>query len=132
MEYCGTHVRESYTVNVKGVPDIVKAANRIKAKLVFFSTDYIFNGEDGPYDEEAAADPINIYGLPKLEAEHYISLFAMDYLIIRTTVVFGWEHQGKNFIYRVIKSLSDGSANQGSNGSGGQSHLCSKPFPDRC
>jgi dTDP-4-dehydrorhamnose reductase len=108
VEYCETHARESYMVNVTGTQNVVKAANQIKAKLVYFSTDYIFNGEEGPYVEEAAADPINIYGQHKLDAEHYISLFANDYLIIRTTVVYGWERQEKNFIYRLIKSLSHG------------------------
>lgn len=108
VDYCETHPDEAYQVNVSGVKNVVMSANRTNAKLIYFSTDYIFNGENGPYDEEATADPINVYGRQKLEAEHYISLFANDYLIIRTTVVYGWEHQGKNFICQLVKSLSNG------------------------
>lgn len=108
VDYCEMHPEEAYNVNVNGVKNVVKASNSIDARLIYFSTDYIFDGENGPYDEEAPANPISIYGLQKLEAEHYIALFAKDYLIIRTTVVYGWERQGKNFIYRLVNSLSSG------------------------
>jgi dTDP-4-dehydrorhamnose reductase len=108
VDYCETHPEEAYNVNVNGVKNVVKASNSLGARLIYFSTDYIFDGENGPYDEEAPANPISIYGLQKLEAEHYIALFAKDYLIIRTTVVYGWERQGKNFIYRLVNSLSKG------------------------
>lgn len=110
VDYCENHLEESYNVNVIGVQNIVNASNSAGSRLVYFSTDYIFDGKNGPYDESTAANPINEYGRQKLEAEHYIALFAEDYLIIRTTVVFGWERQGKNFVYRLIKSLSNGVA----------------------
>lgn len=108
VDYCETHPEEAYNINVSGVKNVVKASNSIGAKLIYFSTDYIFDGKNGPYDEEAATNPISIYGLQKLEAENYVTIFAKDYLIIRTTVVYGWERQGKNFIYRLVKSLSNG------------------------
>lgn len=110
VDYCENHLEESYNVNVIGVQNIVNASNSAGSRLVYFSTDYIFDGKNGPYDESTAANPISEYGRQKLEAEHYIALFAEDYLIIRTTVVFGWERQGKNFVYRLIKSLSNGVA----------------------
>ncbi|MBE0670552.1 MAG: SDR family oxidoreductase [Anaerolineales bacterium] len=108
VDYCENHPQESYAINVAGVQNVVQAANGAGARLVYFSTDYIFDGKNGPYSEEAPANPISEYGRQKLEAEHYIALFAKDYLIIRTTVVYGWERQGKNFIYRLIKSLKEG------------------------
>lgn len=108
VDYCETHPEEAYKINVSGVKNVVKASNSTGARLIYFSTDYIFDGNNGPYSEEATANPISIYGLQKLEAEHYVALFAKDYLIIRTTVVYGWERQGKNFIYRLVKSLSNG------------------------
>jgi dTDP-4-dehydrorhamnose reductase len=75
---------------------------------VYFSSDYIFDGLAGPYKEDDPANPICEYGRQKVIAEHYISLNAQDYLIIRTTVVYGWEHQGKNFIYRLLNTLRAG------------------------
>jgi dTDP-4-dehydrorhamnose reductase len=110
VDFCELHPDLSYEANVSGVKQIVKAAKRCQAKLVFFSTDYIFDGRAGPYSEEDAASPISQYGWHKALAEHHIALHAADYLIIRTTGVYGWESQGKNFIYRLLKTLPQGQA----------------------
>lgn len=108
VDYCESHPEQAHRINVAGVKNVVEASNSINAKLIYFSTDYIFDGTDGPYNEMAPANPINEYGRQKLIAEHYISLFAKNYLIIRTTVVYGWEHQEKNFVFRLINSLKQG------------------------
>jgi dTDP-4-dehydrorhamnose reductase len=108
VDFCELHPDLSYEANVSGVKHIVEAANSCRAKLVFFSTDYIFDGRAGPYLEEDAACPISQYGWHKALAEHHIALHAADYLIIRTTGVYGWESQGKNFIYRLLNTLPRG------------------------
>lgn len=108
VDYCESHPAETYPTNVRGVQHVVQAANAVGARIIYFSTDFIFNGENGPYDEMDTADPISEYGRQKLEAEHFIALFARDFLIIRTTVVYGWEQQGKNFVYRLVQSLRNG------------------------
>ena len=108
VDYCESHSTETYQTNVIGIKNVVQAANRVGARVIHFSTDFIFDGENGPYDEAETANPISEYGRQKLEAEHFISLFTEDFLIIRTTVVYGWEKQGKNFVYRLIKSLQNG------------------------
>jgi dTDP-4-dehydrorhamnose reductase len=98
----------SYEANVTGVKHVVEAASACLAKVVFFSTDYIFDGRAGPYGEADAANPISQYGWHKTLAEHYIGMHTPDYLIVRTTGVYGWESQGKNFIYRLLKTLPQG------------------------
>ena len=108
VDYCEAHAAETYRINVLGVKHCVDAANLLQARLIYFSTDYIFDGIDGPYSEAAAANPVSEYGRQKLMAEHYVSLLAEQYLIIRTTVVFGWERQGKNFVHRLLQSLKQG------------------------
>jgi dTDP-4-dehydrorhamnose reductase len=110
VDYCEIHPEETYQINVTGIKNVVQAANRINAKVVFFSSDYIFDGVAGPYEEDDTAHPISEYGRQKLITEHFISLFAKKYLIIRTTVIFGWEHQGKNFVFRLIQSLQNNQA----------------------
>jgi dTDP-4-dehydrorhamnose reductase len=87
---------------------VVQAVNEINAKIIFFSSDYVFDGVQGPYSEDDPAHPISEYGNQKLIGEHYIAFHSKNYLIIRTTVVYGWETQGKNFVQRLIKSLRDG------------------------
>ena len=105
VDYCEQHPRESLQVNVVGVENVLRAVNKSGARLVYFSSDYIFDGEDGPYTEDATANPVNEYGRQKLIAEHLIALLARDFLIVRTTIVYGWESQGKNFIFRLLRSL---------------------------
>jgi dTDP-4-dehydrorhamnose reductase len=108
VDRCELEARASFEVNVVGTSHLVDAANAVGATIVYFSSDYIFDGADGPYDERATANPISRYGLQKLSAEHLIAQRALDALIIRTTVVYGPEPQGKNFIYRLLATLQKG------------------------
>ena len=108
VDYCELHPEEGYATNVVGVRNIVKTVNDVGAKLVYFSSDYVFDGKNGPYYEDDPANPICEYGRQKLISEHYVALHARDYLIVRTTVVYGWERQGKNFLYRLLNTLKAG------------------------
>jgi dTDP-4-dehydrorhamnose reductase len=108
VDWCEQHPDEGYAINVRGVQHVTHAANAVGAKLVYFSSDYIFDGYDGPYREDAAANPLCEYGRQKVMAEHYVALNAPQSLIVRTTVVYGWERQGKNFIQRLRDTLSAG------------------------
>jgi dTDP-4-dehydrorhamnose reductase len=110
VDQCELHPEEGYAVNVLGVQNVIGAANRVGAKLVYFSSDYVFDGSSGPYREDAPANPLCEYGRQKLIAEHQVALQASDGLIVRTTVVYGWERQGKNFIYRLLDALRNNQA----------------------
>ena len=96
--------------NVQIVKNFIHSihANKLKSKIVFFSTDYLFDGKYGPYSEDAQPTPLNQYGKIKLMCEQELIKSKLDYLIIRTTGVFGWEMQRKNFVYRVLDTLSAG------------------------
>lgn len=108
VDYCETHADSTYKTNVGGVCNAVMLANRYRCKVVFLSSEYVFDGTAGPYDELAAPKPLSVYGWQKLAGEHYIAAFAKDWLIVRTTVVYSWESQGKNFLYRLRASLTRG------------------------
>jgi dTDP-4-dehydrorhamnose reductase len=108
VDRCELEARAAFEVNVVGASHLVDAANAVGATIVYFSSDYIFDGVDGPYDERANANPTSRYGLQKLSAEHLIAQRAADALVVRTTVVYGPEPQGKNFIYRLLAALHKG------------------------
>ena len=108
VDYCELHPNASYEINVTGTCNIVRAANDVGAKLIFFSSDYVFDGLNGPYAENDPAKPICEYGRHKLLSEHYIAMHANKYLIVRTTVIYGWDSQGKNFIQRLVDKLAKG------------------------
>ncbi len=102
VDYCEKHPGEAIRINEEGTKNICMALQGCKSKLLFMSTSMIFNGEkEEPYVEEDTPAPINIYGRTKLMAEKIISssLQADDYLIIRTSWLFG--RDGKNFLSRM-------------------------------
>jgi dTDP-4-dehydrorhamnose reductase len=101
VDYCETHPDESFHITVEGTRNIAATGVR----LVYFSSDYVFDGEAGPYHEADHVHPLNVYGQHKLLAEQSLPPSA---LIIRTTVVYGAEGQGKNFVCRLRQVLAGG------------------------
>lgn len=92
-------------INIDGVRNVIKAIQGTSALLIYFSTDFIFNGKAGPYTEESKPNPISFYGETKLSAEKLIAESLKKYLIIRTTCVYGAEPQEKNFVMSLVKKL---------------------------
>ena len=75
--------------------------------LLAFSSDYVFDGADGPYVEQDARSPVSVYGRIKLELEDMV--LASGGTVVRTTTVFGLEDgEGKNFVQRLVGSLRRG------------------------
>lgn len=108
VDYCEEHPDESYLKNVTTTKHLFQLALKLKAKFVFISTDYVFDGKQGPYTEEAATNPLNVYGKHKLETEDFIREHTEDYLIIRATNIYGTEERKKNFIARIVKQCLSG------------------------
>lgn len=106
VDLCETEKKEASEINTKVVETLVKVANKLNAKLITFSTDYIFNGEKGPYTEYDIPDPISYYGKTKLAADNFVIGNIVNYAIIRTNVVYGFSSYDKNdFIRWVLESL---------------------------
>ncbi|MCK6556443.1 NAD(P)-dependent oxidoreductase [Candidatus Binatia bacterium] len=102
VDWCEEHTEESYAVNVAGTRNVAAAARAAGARYVFFSTDYVFNGHDGPYREDSTPDPINVYGRHKLAAEQAIAATLDDHLIVRVCGVYGFERAAKNFVMALL------------------------------
>lgn len=88
VDQCEEHKEQAYLLNVVGTKNIAKSAEVIGAHVVHISTDFIFDGKDGPYKEEAEANPLSYYGETKLEAEHIIAQLPY-WSILRTVLVIG-------------------------------------------
>ena len=90
------------TVNAESPGVIASAAAGLSAPVVFFSTDYVFDGEkNGPYEEEDATAPLNAYGRTKLAGEEAVRAANPRHLILRTSWIYG-EH-GNNFLRTMLK-----------------------------
>ncbi|OQX92113.1 MAG: hypothetical protein B6D58_04600 [candidate division Zixibacteria bacterium 4484_95] len=75
-------------------------------KIIHFSTDYVFNGLNGPYSEEDDTDPVGYYGLTKLQSERLLQNSRRYFLIIRTNVLYGTgKNVRPNFITWMIDNL---------------------------
>ena len=89
-------------VNAKGTLAIAKAAKEIDAKMLYISTDYVFNGQGTEhFTVDAPAAPLNVYGLTKLFGEEAVQLELSKYFIVRISWVFG--KNGNNFIKTMLR-----------------------------
>lgn len=104
VDYCEDHREEAWRVNVEGTRNLVELSRVMVAKLVFMSTDYIFDGKNGPYSEGDESSPINYYGLTKLEGEKLVEKLD-EHIIVRTTVVYGYDFESKNFAMQMLQKL---------------------------
>jgi dTDP-4-dehydrorhamnose reductase/dTDP-4-dehydrorhamnose 3,5-epimerase len=97
-----------FLVNRDAPRMVARFARACGGRTIFFSTDYVFDGEkEGQcYTESDVAMPLNIYGSSKLAGELAVMEEDPAALVIRTSGVFGPEHQGKNFVYQLCRSLS--------------------------
>ncbi|GAG53837.1 unnamed protein product, partial [marine sediment metagenome] len=95
-------------INVEGPKNVVKACEQIDSKLIFMSTDFVFDGEKkGYYTEDDIPNPISHYAKTKLDAELAIKNSDIDHLICRTAVLYGWNNEKLNFVTWVLKKLHD-------------------------
>jgi dTDP-4-dehydrorhamnose reductase len=106
VEKCEIHRETAFKINVKGTKNIAIASENIGAKIVYISTDYVFDGKKGCYTEIDATNPINYYGVTKYEGEEIIKKICSDFIIARTAVVYGY-NKG-NFATWIIERLKKG------------------------
>jgi len=119
VDLCTLKPKLAEDVNIKGTLNLVKKIKEYSSKLIYISTDYIFDGENGPYREDDKPNPINIYGRTKLEAENIMKSKLKNYLIIRTAQLYGVaerpvlsEVEGssaptKNFAIKIIYNMQN-------------------------
>ncbi len=105
VDFCEQHPRESAALNVTVVETLCRLAASHGSGVVFFSSDYVFDGTHGPYAESDPVHPLSEYGRQKIRAEETIRKSLRDHLILRVTVVYGWERQEKNFLGRALAQL---------------------------
>ena len=110
VDDCELNRKFCYSVNVDGTKNIIDAAKEVDASICYLSTDFVFGGEAGPYQETDSAVPVNYYGVTKLLAEELIRNSGLHWCIIRTILLYGKADPLKrsNFVYWVKKNLEEG------------------------
>jgi dTDP-4-dehydrorhamnose reductase len=101
VDNCEDQKELANSINGNGTKNVALACKKFGARLLYVSTDYVFDGsKDSSYIEEDPTNPINVYGQSKLLGEKYIQEILNDYLIIRTSWLFGLG--GKNFVESIL------------------------------
>lgn len=106
VDKCETERELSWKINVDGVKNLIIAAKKNDVKIVHFSTDYVFDGKNGPYDELSVPNPVSFYGREKLASENSLITSGINYTIIRTLVLYGTGNNVKpNFALWMLDNL---------------------------
>lgn len=110
VDQCELNQVDCFIQNVTATQNVIQAANAVGAFLVHLSTDFIFDGQEGPYIEESMANPVSYYGETKLEAEKLVIDQAKQWAIVRTVLVFGIvkDMSRSNIVLWVKDSLTAG------------------------
>lgn len=105
VDGCETHHDEAFKANAIGPRNLAQAAEKVGARLVHISTDYVFSGRENggvPHDEAALPGPISAYGSTKLLGEQYAAQFCHRHFIVRTAWLYSY--YGKNIVKTVVNA----------------------------
>ena len=106
VDECESQVEKAFAVNAEGMRHVALGAVKCRAKVVYISTDYVFDGEkDEPYVENDSPNPLNVYGWSKLQGERYVQQLTEDGLIVRTQWLFG--KHGNNFVTFILRQARE-------------------------
>ncbi|WP_112480343.1 SDR family oxidoreductase [Vibrio variabilis] len=113
-DFCNQHPDVAHKVNVQGAINVANACKAVGAKLVFISTEQVFNGnpEAGPYTEESKPVPDTVYGQNKLEAEKELASILPEMWVLRFTWLFGLPERNTtinpNVVWNATQALFKG------------------------
>ena len=106
VDGCELESDEAYRVNTFGTRNVAVEALRHQSKMVYISTDYVFDGSSkNPYHELSSPNPISVYGASKLAGEDMVRHLCNKYFIVRTSWLYGVE--GNNFVKTILKLVED-------------------------
>jgi len=112
VELCEQDPEQAFRVNAFGGFNVARAAGGVGARVVFVSTDYVFDGGNRiGYAEDAPVAPVNVYGASKVAGEWMVRLAAANWLVIRGSGIFGRagsSGKGGNFIETMLAKAAGG------------------------
>ncbi len=107
VDGCETERELSWKVNVDAVKNLIISSRINNSKVIHISTDYIFDGKAGNYDENSKPNPLSYYGKSKLASENALITSGINYSIVRTMIIYGTgKNLRANFAIWLINMLS--------------------------
>ncbi len=110
VDFCENNAEKATGFHFEPNKIIAEHCKRTKIPMVYISSDYVFDGTKPPYKEDDKPNPLNLYGKLKLQTEDYIRKTLQDFLIIRTTNIYGWDPKTvtPNYMMGLYKTIKDG------------------------
>jgi dTDP-4-dehydrorhamnose reductase len=108
VDKCEVEREIAWKVNVKGVEYIAEACRVIDAHLIHISSDYVFDGTKGPYNETAVPNPLGYYGRTKLASENALKISGSIHTILRTNVLYGIADSRPDFVRWLVNTVRKG------------------------
>ena len=110
VDECELNKIDCWNTNVTATRFLIDSAKETKSRIIFISTDFVFDGLHGPYKEEDEPNPVNYYGSTKLAAEKAVIQSGLDWAIVRTVLVVGNTEDGQrqNILTWVKEKLEKG------------------------
>ena len=110
VDYAERHRQEAWDVNVGGTQNMLAGCARVHAKMIFISSNAVFDGEHPPYAEDDPVSPVNYYGQLKVEGEQVVAQGSVASAIVRPILMYGWPYTGEraNPVTWWVSSLEQG------------------------
>jgi dTDP-4-dehydrorhamnose reductase len=110
VDYVQSNYAEGLESNLVGTLNIVKACRRCGCRLVYASTNAVFDGQRAPYDEKCKTNPVNEYGKIKEQCERLVTKALGEFVIVRPILMYGWNHKmGRtNMATWILSKLRNG------------------------
>jgi len=103
VDGCEKDPEIAFDINVRATENLLK---NFRGKFIYISTDYVFDGEEGPYSEDDKVNPVSVYGKTKLYGESLIKESDIDWVILRSNIIFSYNDRTKaSFVNWVVDSL---------------------------
>ncbi len=108
VDRCEVDLEGAWNTNALGPKKVALEAKKAGSRLIYVSTDYVFDGERGMYREDEATMPINHYGKSKLAGEQFVQEICPESVIARTSVIYGWNPARLNFATWAMEEMRKG------------------------
>ena len=104
-EFCEKNKSLAFSVNTLGVKRLAQACNIYNSHMIHISTEYVFDGNNGPYQENDIPKPISYYGQTKYESEKVVLKENENFCVARASLLYGWSKNKQNLATMIISEL---------------------------
>lgn len=110
VDFAEAHFQETFAVNVLGPRNVLHACQDYHAKIIYTSSNAVFDGKNPPYAEDAPRYPVNGYGVTRKEAEDSVMQSGCDWVLLRLFLLYGWSPPGArtNWVQTIVRKLRAG------------------------